>query len=444
MGASKGRYYWRRAGYLLLALVLLGGVGRLIQVAWESRLVGATGPYLQMLGSDGVTVRWISDEPVLGGLYIGDSPDSLELASSEERPATVHELRVEGLVAGRAYYYGIGSSEALGEHGEDYLFHTAPPHGSERPLRLWVQGDPGYARPEALAVSDAALTWMAEHPREGLPAMDLWLTTGDNAYSSGSTQQFHDNLFTPYAALLRQYPYWPIHGNHDARRWSFFRLFTFPTGGELGGVPSGSEHYFSFDYGQLHLIVLDTDGESLAADGKMARWLEGDLAATRQPWVLALLHHPPYTKGSHDSDDLRDSWGRMAEVRQTIVPLLERGGVDLVLSGHSHVYERSHLMGCHYGPSESFNSAVMVLDETSPYEKHGSGTLYAVVGSSAKLGNGTLDHPALPVAMRTRGSLVLEIAGEVLSGDFITADGKVLDHFELHKQGSESSLTCGD
>ena len=65
----------------------------------------------------------------------------------------------------------------------------------------------------------------------------------------------------------------------------------------------------------------------------MARWLKMDLERTRQDWIIAYFHHPPYTKGTHDSDKDSDSAGRMNDMRQTFLPVLEQGGVDLILTG---------------------------------------------------------------------------------------------------------------
>ena len=79
----------------------------------------------------------------------------------------------------------------------------------------------------------------------------------------------------------------------------------------------------------------------------MATWLRNDLAATAQTWLLAFWHHPPYTKGSHNSDTETE----LVQMRQNILPILEDYGVDLVLTGHSHSYERSFLLDGHYGTS---------------------------------------------------------------------------------------------
>ena len=67
------------------------------------------------------------------------------------------------------------------------------------------------------------------------------------------------------------------------------------------------------------------------------QWLEKDLAANKALWTIVFFHHPPYTKRSHDSD----VEVALGEVRQTLVPLFDKYKVDLVLNGHSHVYELS-------------------------------------------------------------------------------------------------------
>jgi len=66
----------------------------------------------------------------------------------------------------------------------------------------------------------------------------------------------------------------------------------------------------------------------------MARWLKLDLERTKADWIIAYFRHPPYTKGTHDSDREK----QLIEMRTHVMPVLETGGVDLVLAGHSHIY----------------------------------------------------------------------------------------------------------
>src|SRR5207253_7504611 len=90
---------------------------------------------------------------------------------------------------------------------------------------------------------------------------------------------------------------------------------------------------------------------SRATNGPMLTWLRADLAANTKDWLIAFWHSPPYSHGSHDSDDMGED--NLIEMRQRVVPILESYGVDLVLCGHSHCYERSFLLAGHYGFSTS-------------------------------------------------------------------------------------------
>ncbi len=419
-------------GQSLLILLLVLGVGRSIQISIESQFTGDRAPYLQMMGSDQVTIRWNSHQATIGRVIYGEDPTKLK-PIAEQQAVKEHTITLKGLKADRRYFYQV----------EGYTlssFHTAPKTKSTRPLRFWVQGDPGYYREAAAVVKSSALAWMTSHPRGDLPLMDLWLTTGDNAYKSGKAKEFQEALFDAYPKLLASTPYIPAYGNHDARRKAFENSFTFPTQGELGGIPSQTWRYYSFNYGNAHLIFLDSEFSDINAESEMVKWLDADLEATTQTWKIVVIHHPPYSKGSHDSDQWRDSMGRMFRVRESVVPVLDKYGVDLVLNGHSHVYERSHLIGCHYGVSKTFKSN-MVLDSESPYLKgDGTGAVYAVVGASAKLDNGKLNHPAMPIAYKENGSLVIDIDGNELQGTYISKEGMTLDQFVIEKV-SESKTT---
>ena len=142
----------------------------------------------------------------------------------------------------------------------------------------------------------------------------------------------------------------------------------------------------------------------------------------------------------------------MVDVRKRLLPALEGAGVDLVLAGHSHVYERSHLLACHYGPSSELAEG-MILARSAPgaaFEKHArggaahDGTVYAVVGSSSKLDRGPLDHPVHAIALRELGSLVIDVDGLRLEARFINDKGEVRDEFAIVKgAGAPRAGVCG-
>ena len=185
----------------------------------------------------------------------------------------------------------------------------------------------------------------------------------------------------------------------------------------------------------------------------MLVWLEADLASTQQDWIVAYWHHPPYSKGSHDSDHPGET--TMLQMRQWVLPVLEAHGVDLVLTGHSHSYERSMLLDRHYGLSTTLTPE-MVLDgdDGNPtgdgaYQKGklgkapNDGTVYTVAGSSGTAVGGPLDHAAMAVSLNLLGSVVLDVDGSRLTGRFLDSTGVVRDTFEIEKP-APNSVACGD
>lgn len=447
---------------LFLALFVAAyGLGRLVVVWSDSQYTGAREPYLQSMADDGVTLRWHSGETYRGVVRYGLAADALDRQQAELNAVTDHHVRLDGLSPGTRYYYRVGTADTVFRGGPDYWFVTAPPWPAREdatladPVRLWVTGDQGQPGEGQQAVAAAARDWARAHLRASPLPFDAWLTTGDNAYRSGSMAQFQAALFEPFADVLRNVPFWPTLGNHDARRWAFYSLFDLPRRGESGGLPSGTEHYFAFDHGPVHVVMLDTEQGDLSPGGAMLDWLQRDLRANQRPWVIAVFHHPPYTHGSHDSDSWRDSRGRMVRVREQLVPLLERGGVDVVLSGHSHMYERSHLLACHYGDSSTWRPSLALQgDQSHRYLKRRAGaappangvddTVYVVVGSSSRLDDGPLDHPAMAVSRHAMGSLIIDVDAGALTAQFVERDGGIGDRFTILKGQPEapSPVTC--
>src|SRR4029077_19022284 len=132
-------------------------------------------------------------------------------------------------------------------------------------------------------------------------------------------------------------------------------------------------------------------------------------------------------------------------MRENALPILEAHGVDLVLSGHSHSYERSYLIDGHYGVSSTFSSANVVDGgsgrDPNPYEKPSglpahAGAVYAVAGSSGQISGGTLNHPAMFVSLNVLGSVVLDFTTNRLDLQFINSVGSVQDTFAIVKSAA--------
>ena len=404
-----------------MAFVVILIVGRLSQKYIESNYDGERAPYLQMLGKDRALIKWQTVKSTKTQVKYGETANNLDKSVKFDQQSKQHEISLTGLKPDTKYWYQIANKL--------YSFTTAP--ATDKELLFWVLGDPGRATKALLNNKRNILNRLDKRQ------LDLMLTTGDNAYTSGTNQQYQDALFNVFGDMLSSVNYWPGYGNHDARRWAFYDIFVFPENAELGGVASQTEEYFSFDYGNTHLIFLNSEYGPLTPAHNMVNWLQQDLKANRKKWTIVIFHSPPYSKGSHDSDSWRDSLGRMVFMREQILPILEQHDVDLVMNGHSHAYERSHLLHCHYGKSTTFKKN-MVLDSDGNYEKNNAktklgGTIYLIIGSSSKVDLGGFDHPAMPIAIAQTGSVLLQINSNQLTASFINQQGLVLDSFNIIK-----------
>jgi hypothetical protein len=404
------------------------------------------GPYLQLGTDASIVIRWRTDVITDSRVQLGTAPETLDRQIDDANITKEHVVPVAGLAADTTYYYAIGTGGGTGAPAmtlaggdAEHRFVTAPAPGVGKPTRIWAIGDSGTADASVAAVRDAYLAYAGDRPT------DVWLMLGDNAYPSGTDAQYQTAVFTLFAGLLRRNVLWPTLGNHDGRSSTsatqtgpYYNAFTLPALGEAGGVASGTEAYYSFDYGDIHFVCLDSFGVARTAGSPMMSWLASDLQATVARWIIAFWHHPPYSKGSHDSDRERE----LIEMRENALPLLEAAGVDLVLGGHSHSYERSVLLDGHYGASATLTEEMTRdpgsgrIEETGAYSKAAApheGAVYVVAGSGGHVSGGPLDHPAMFVAWNLVGSVVVDVDGDRLDGVFLDDAGGIRDHFTLLK-----------
>ena len=426
-------------------------------ISFDAQLVGATttlqltrGPYLQTGTPSSIVVRWRTNAPSNSHVTYGSSPSSLVQSATDSALTTEHVVTLSGLSANTRYYYSVGSTtETIAGGDADHSFVTSPAVGATVPTRIWVLGDSGTADANAQAVRNAYYSFA------GSTQPNLWLMLGDNAYESGLDSEYQAAVFNMYPSTLKQSVLWPTLGNHDGtaanssnQSGPYYDMFTLPKAGEAGGFASGTEAYFSFDYGNIHFINLESFETDRSATGPMMTWLQSDVNSTTQKWIVAFWHHPPYSKGSHNSDTEIE----LVEMRQNALPILEAAGVDLVLSGHSHAYERSFLIDGHYGASTTFTASMKKdggsgrLDGTGAYHKPTAGkaphegAVYTVAGSSGQASGGTLNHPAMFISLNLLGSMVLDVNDLRLDAKFIDNTGTVRDYFTIEKGSTAPPL----
>jgi len=279
----------------------------------------AKGPYLQGLGSEGVTVRveLSSREPA-----------TVEVAAASGAPrkvvsdaAVFHSVRVDGLSPASTYTYEV-TAAGVTESGR---FTTAP--ADDRPFRFIVYGDNR---------SDAAAHAAVVRAIEGSPS-DFLVNTGDmvaNGEDAGQWRAF----FEIEHALLRDRCLFAAVGNHELTEGSavsFVRFFAPPR--EAGGPGL----YGSFRWSSTRFFLLNAMDEWT---GEEEAWLRDVLVrADDEPGLrhrIAVLHHGPFSSGPHGPNPRLPAGD--------VVGLLAGHHVDLLLAGHDHVYERGQGHGLKY------------------------------------------------------------------------------------------------
>jgi len=195
---------------------------------------------------------------------------------------------------------------------------TAPGPDTDDAIEFVVLGDTGTGNAAARAIES----------RLGEVPFEFMLFLGDIAYTRGTAAELDTKFFDVYASHLRYAPAFTALGNHEYRTQDaryYLRDFVLP----------GNERYYSFDWGSVHIVVLDTT----RLDQAQIEWVEQDLSATQARWRIVAGHHPPFSHSRR---------GPNRKVRQ-LVPFFERYGVSLVLAGHEHHYERfAPRQGIHY------------------------------------------------------------------------------------------------
>lgn len=428
------------------------------------------GPYLQSPTPTTVTVMWRSDIPMDSRVWYGVDINNLNQEIHLPGLRTEHEVTITNLTPNTTYYYVVGSTGGpLSPIVPQYRFRTHPLPGSQQPVRIWAIGDFGKGNADQINVKNAYM----QYP--GANNTHVWLWLGDNVYDDGKDQEYQDKVFglQGFNDVFSWLPFWPAAGNHDymevwrestllgipysnvpfeQHQGPYYDIIHVPQNGEAGGVPSGTEAFYSFDYGNVHFVMLNSEVFDFTLTyqnfNRMIDWLMEDLTQNQATFTVVVVHQAPYSKGSHDSDAPLELV--MRAVRERILPVLEQFNVDLVLSGHSHVYERTYLIHGHYGTSNTFNFSTMVKNITSgrftvghPYVKDDrpetpDGTVYVVCGNSgAKTNEPELNYPAMVFSdggPQGVGSLVIDVYRNRMDVKYLRATGQIFDDFTILKK----------
>ncbi|HKY19887.1 MAG TPA: metallophosphoesterase [Vicinamibacterales bacterium] len=239
-------------------------------------------------------------------------------------------------------------------------------------LKFAVIGDNGTGGRPQFEVGQQMTALRATFPFEFV------LMMGDNLYG---TQDFVTKFERPYQALLSAgVKFYAAIGNHDDAQLQV-RYPAFNMNGA---------RYYSFVKRHVRFVVADTN----FLDQVQLAWLENTLRSATEQWTIVFFHHPLYSNG--------DRHGSNVELRVRLEPLLVAHGVDVVMSGHDHIYER-----------------------IAPQK----GITYFVIGSSGQLRRGGLTPSQITAAgfADDQAFTVMEIAGPDLTFQTLSRTGRIVD-----------------
>jgi len=351
----------------------------------SDRSVLLKGPYLQNVKTDGITVMWESAKPTIGKVVFGKTK-SFGNAVLETDSTTVHEVVLSGLDAETVYHYHVSQGSIK---SGTYTFKTAVREDS--PFSFVAYGDNKSGPFMHERTTDQILAWDP----------DFVVHNGDLVNRGGVYKQWEKLFFSPARRLMRYKPLFPVLGNHEDNAQHYYDFFSLPD----------NEQWYSFDYGNAHFIMLDSDTEELDEGGEQLSWLIKDLEENHATWTFVFFHHPPFTAGGNYYK--KDRIYR----KNLLHPVFEKYGVDMVFNGHDHNYERTLPIVSREGEKPITYIVCGNGGTSMRYVGRREWTLYAE---------------------RVFGFVMIRIDGTTLFFQSINVDGKVIDEFTLNKSDARS------
>lgn len=231
----------------------------------------------------------------------------------------MHKAVVSGLDAGCAYTYKVGDGVNWSKTGSfttddgddnvDFIFYADPQASSEANFEA------------AAKVVNEAFDLM--------PNPDFTVTLGD--FTNDSTNAEWDAYAKYFDDISLRASFAPVNGNHDSDANWFKNMFTLD---ESESVQTKTGVNYSFDYGNVHIAVVNTCDLISVSDAQLD-WLRNDMNSTSADWKIVMMHKSPYTLGKDGK------WPDALYLQETLAAVCDETNVDLVLSGHDHMYLRT-------------------------------------------------------------------------------------------------------
>lgn len=297
----------RRSCVTVIAAVVAAGMAISAAAAGgrAAPLSIVTGPYQMNVTQHSITIMWETNRPASSVVEYGVELPA-KLRAEGEGESQIHEVTITDLPAETIFFYRV-ASEAGGEvaRSEVHSFMTAVKEGT--PFAFAAVGDNRTYPENWRRIADLCY---GERP-------NFVINVGDVCTDGNVYEQWREEWLEPASELMAQVPMYVSIGNHENNAQWFYYYVSYPE----------PENYYSFDYGDAHFACVDTN-QDVSPGSAQYEWLEDDLGSSKARWKFVSHHHPVC---SSEGDNLG----------APLAALYERYGVDMVLVGHIHTYERT-------------------------------------------------------------------------------------------------------
>lgn len=319
-------------------------------------------PFLTVKKEDGITVNFRTAVPARSKISVYSlKENSIIMEVQNNLPLEYHNIEISTLNSNTTYYYVVNVEDTYTINKletEKKSFSTKPLDKDIKSFQFVVYGD--------TQIYDERHTFVVEKILENEELKPIFIIKpGDHTEEGTSENSWHNFLESTYP-LSSQIPYYLVLGNHERNSLLYYRAFALPKGGG-----DYSKRWYSFDYGNAHFIILDSNIlESSSLYKKQMEWLENDLKDNQdKKFTFVIFHHPFWTTAT-EYGSMEENLPQGHFNTKNWLPLFKKYNVDVVINGHIHAYERHFRDGIMFITTGGGGAKLNTSHEANPLPWH--------------------------------------------------------------------------